>query len=52
MIKRKKLAKCKEIISITENQSEVIFKLIDQSNIGIRSTSHATKEKLGGKKTN
>jgi hypothetical protein len=48
----KKLAKCKERLSITENQSQASFKLRNQSIMGIGSSPQATKENLGGKRQN
>jgi hypothetical protein len=47
---KKKLAKCKERLSITENQSKESFKLMNQSNMGIRSSPQETKENMGGKR--
>jgi hypothetical protein len=44
----KKLAKCKERLSITENQSKASVKLRNQSIIGIKSSPQATKVNLGG----
>jgi hypothetical protein len=52
MITSKKLAKCKERLSIIEKQSIASFKLRDQSNMGIRSSPQETKAKMGGKKRN
>jgi hypothetical protein len=49
MSKSKKLVKCKERLSITENQSQANFKLKNQSIMGIESSPQATKENLGGK---
>jgi len=50
MSPRKKLAKRKERLSITENQSQASFKLENQSNMGIRSSPQATKANLGDKR--
>jgi hypothetical protein len=52
MSKSKKLAKCKERLSITENQSQTSFKFGNQSNMGIGSSPQTTKENLGGKRQN
>ena len=48
----KKLTKCKERLSITENQSKEISKLRNQSNMGIRSSPQATKANMGSKRQN
>ena len=52
MSKSKKIAKCKERISITENQSQASLKLKNQSIMGIESSPQDTKENLGGKRKN
>jgi hypothetical protein len=48
-IKSKTFKIYKERLSIPENQSNTSFKLIKQSITGIRSSSQAIGEKLGGK---
>jgi hypothetical protein len=47
---KQKLAKCKERLSITENQSQASFKLMNQSNIDIISSPQETKENMGDKR--
>jgi hypothetical protein len=51
-IKRKTCKIYKEKLSISENQSNASFKLINQSITGIRSSSQEIEAKLGGKKKN
>jgi len=47
---KQKLAKRKERLSITENQSREIFKLRDEPNTGIGISTQETKAKLVGKR--
>jgi hypothetical protein len=49
-IKRKNLKNYKERLSIPENQSKSRFKLINQSNTGIRSSSQETEATMGEKR--
>jgi hypothetical protein len=51
-IKRKTCKIYKEKLSITENQSNASFKLINHSNTGIRSSSQEIEAKLGEKRKN
>jgi hypothetical protein len=47
---KQNLQNFKERLSISENQSKAIFKLINQSNTGIKSSSQATEAILGEKR--